>query len=130
MEEEIKYCEFCGKQVHAEAVICPFCGKQLEELEVEESGEMPSIVITNMNANMNSNTNISSAQAVADGGGKKCDKWTAFFLCLFLGAFGAHKFYEGKTGMGILYLCTAGLFTVGWIIDIFTILNKPDPYYV
>ena len=29
-------------------------------------------------------------------------------LCLFLGALGVHKFYEGKVGMGILYL---GAFT-------------------
>lgn len=38
-------------------------------------------------------------------------------LCLFLGWLGAHKFYEGKTGMGILYLFTFGLFGFGWVID-------------
>lgn len=38
-------------------------------------------------------------------------------LCLFLGWAGAHKFYEGKIGMGILYLFTLGLFGFGWIID-------------
>jgi hypothetical protein len=38
-------------------------------------------------------------------------------LCLFLGWAGAHKFYAGKTGMGILYLFTLGLFGFGWIID-------------
>lgn len=38
-------------------------------------------------------------------------------LCLFLGWLGAHKFYEGKTGMGLLYLFTFGLFGFGWIID-------------
>lgn len=39
-------------------------------------------------------------------------------LCLFLGWLGVHKFYAGKTGIGILYLCTFGLFGIGWIIDI------------
>lgn len=39
------------------------------------------------------------------------------WLCLLLGWAGAHKFYEGKTGMGILYLFTLGLFGFGWIID-------------
>ena len=61
---------------------------------------------------------------------KRCDKWIAFFLCLFLGGIGAHKFYEGKGGQGVLYLLTVGLFGIGWIIDIFVILGKSDPYYV
>lgn len=38
-------------------------------------------------------------------------------LCLLLGWAGAHKFYVGKTGIGILYLFTLGLFGFGWIID-------------
>ncbi|WP_405342843.1 NINE protein [Ruminococcus sp.] len=44
--------------------------------------------------------------------------------------FGARKFYEGKTGMGLLYLFTGGLFLVGVIIDFIAILTKPNPYYV
>ena len=39
-------------------------------------------------------------------------------LCLLLGWVGAHKFYAGKMGMGILYLCTFGLLGIGWFIDI------------
>ena len=62
--------------------------------------------------------------------GKMKRKWTAFFLCLFLGPYGAHKFYEGKIGMGILYFFTAGLFGFGWIADCIAILRKQDPYYV
>ena len=31
-------------------------------------------------------------------------KTTAFLLAFILGGFGAHKFYLGKTGQGILYL--------------------------
>lgn len=58
------------------------------------------------------------------------DKWISFLLCLFLGGIGAHKFYEGKIGMGILYLFTGGLFLIGAIIDLLIILTKPNPYYV
>ena len=43
--------------------------------------------------------------------------WIDFFICLFLGIFGVHKFRERKIGMGILYLCTMGLFGIGWFID-------------
>ena len=31
---------------------------------------------------------------------------TAILLCLFLGGFGAHRFYLGETGKGILYIFT------------------------
>ena len=49
-------------------------------------------------------------------------KLVALLLCLFLGPFGAHKFYVGKIGTGILYLFTVGFFGIGWIIDFFVIL--------
>ena len=39
-------------------------------------------------------------------------------LCIFLGYIGAHKFYEGKIKLGLLYLFTVGLFGIGWIVDI------------
>jgi hypothetical protein len=55
-------------------------------------------------------------------------KTTAYLLWFFLGFWGAHKFYLGKTGMGILYLLTAGLFFVGWIIDLFTLGRQVDQY--
>lgn len=43
---------------------------------------------------------------------------TDLLLCIFGGWIGLHKFYEGKTGIGILYLLTCGIFGIGWIIDI------------
>lgn len=42
----------------------------------------------------------------------------ALLLCIFLGTLGAHRFYVGKIGTGILYLFTMGLFGIGWVIDI------------
>ncbi len=58
-----------------------------------------------------------------------CEKWTAYFLCLFGGWAGAHKFYEGKTAQGILYLLTFGLLGLGWIIDLMVILCRKGNYY-
>lgn len=41
------------------------------------------------------------------------NKWVSLFLCTFLGWLGAHKFYEEKPGIGLLYLFTLGLFGIG-----------------
>lgn len=52
-----------------------------------------------------------------------------FVIVLFLGELGIHKFIDGKVGKGILYLCTCGLFGIGWIIDVIkallAIINPP-----
>ena len=115
---ETKYCEFCGNKVAVDAVICPKCGKQLEKLKSDVDNSKSQIVINNSN----------TTNGVI--GAKKCDKWVALLLCIFLGVLGGHKFYEGKTGMGILYIFTGGLFFVGVIIDLISILGKSNSYYV
>lgn len=48
----------------------------------------------------------------------------AYLFWALLGLFGGHRFYLGKIGTGILYLLTAGIFMVGWIIDVFTIPSQ------
>ncbi|WP_010255749.1 NINE protein [Treponema primitia] len=47
-----------------------------------------------------------------------------FFLCLFLGFLGIHRFYTKKIGTGIimLLLCWTGVSEIWWIIDIIMIL--------
>jgi hypothetical protein len=45
----------------------------------------------------------------------------AYLLWFLLGAFGAHKFYLGRVGMGFAYLFTLGFLTVGLWIDLFTL---------
>ncbi len=49
------------------------------------------------------------------------NRWIAFALCFILGVIGIHRFYVGKTGTGILYLFTCGLFGIGWLVDLILI---------
>ena len=113
-----KFCKHCGTKIAAAAVICTHCGCQVEDFK---QGGQPNIIINN------ANNNTVNAAAL---GFREKNKWTAFLLCFFLGGLGAHKFYEGKIGMGILYLLTAGLFGIGWLIDCIVLLCKPTTYYV
>ena len=115
-----KFCKYCGARIPEDAVICTACGRQVEMVRTEAA--QPNIIINNCNTNVNKN--------VARGYGRPKNKWVALLLCLFLGIIGGHKFYEGRVGMGILYLFTAGLFGIGALIDLIALLFKPNPYYV
>ena len=158
VERTTKYCQHCGKEIDRNSTFCPECGKRVEPerttqqtppvppqapsqasavycphcgVPVSPQGycpkcgnyvgaayQQPTIVINN------------TATAVANGRGREINKWIAALLCFFLGVFGAHKFYEGKIGMGILYLFTVGLLGIGALVDFIVILTKPNPYYV
>lgn len=115
-----KYCKHCGQLIDEDCVVCPICGKQVEELKSAQ----PSVVVHNTNTNVNTNTVTAAPR------GKAKNKWVAFLLCLFGGFLGLHKFYEGKMVMGILYIFTVGLCGVGVIIDLISLLFKPNPYYI
>ena len=47
----------------------------------------------------------------------------ALLLLIFLGGFGAHRFYVGRTGGGVLVLLTGGLCGIGWILDLVKLLT-------
>ena len=121
IKEKMKFCKYCGEKIAEEAVLCTHCGRQVEQLKSEQ----PQVVVNNTNTNVNKNINTGYT---GHGGAK--NKWVALLLCIFLGFLGAHKFYEGKILLGIVYLFTCGFFGMGLFVDFFSLLFKPNPYYV
>ena len=117
LQPGMKFCKYCGQQIPMEAVLCVKCGRQVEQLQGTQNVN-PQVVINN------------GPQPVVVHSGIPKNKWVAFVLAFVLGFLGAHRFYEGKVGTGLLWLFTGGLFGIGWLVDWITILTKPNPYYV
>ncbi len=122
MENNQKYCKYCGELIDKDCIICPKCGKQVEDLK---SNDTPIIINNSASSSASASTSVSTPVVVH---GKAKNKWISLLLCIF--TICGHKFYEGKFGLGLLYLFTAGLFGIGWIVDIISLVRKPNPYYV
>lgn len=105
----VMFCQNCGNEIAGSAAFCPSCGTLAGQ--VTQQSSQP-IIVNVMNT-------------TGDGGHWNYpyrSKWAAFFLCLLFGGFGIHRFYVGKTGTGIIWLFTLGLFSFGWITDLLLIL--------
>lgn len=138
-------CSFCGTLNEGYDKYCTNCGAPLEETEKEEKKEekVENTIKDNSNKRICPECGkiipkddaycvscyLKSQNEQQKTNKKSKSKWVGFFLCLFLGFFGAHKFYEGKAKKGILYLCTMGLFLFGWIYDCVMFLLKPSDTY-
>jgi hypothetical protein len=64
-----------------------------------------------------------SKTASGDSDASDKNKWVAFLLAWVFGYFGAHRFYVGKIGTGILMLCTFGGFMIWVFVDMLVILT-------
>ncbi len=69
-----------------------------------------------------SNNTVQGADPSQKAGSSGKSQIVALILCIFLGLLGVHRFYLGYTFMGILYLLTAGLFGIGWLIDLILLI--------
>ena len=52
----------------------------------------------------------------------KKDWLVTLLLCFFLGGFGIHSFYSGKTAIGVVQLLTAGGCGIWWLVDFIMIV--------
>ena len=53
----------------------------------------------------------------AERGPSKLSRGVALAFALLFGMFGAHRFYAGRTGSGVLQACTLGGMGIWWLYD-------------
>lgn len=90
-----KYCHACGSVIDAAAVVCPLCG-------VAQPGAALA-------------PHAYGLAHLGDASDRRL--LPAVLLWFFLGVFGAHRFYAGKIGTGLLQLVTFGGFGIWWLVD-------------
>lgn len=86
------FCPKCGARLPAGVAYCPQCGAPVT---YPNPGPVP-----------------------WEGGVSPYNRLAALLLCVLVGALGIHRFYVGKVGTGILWLCTAGVFGIGVLVDL------------
>ena len=97
-----KFCSECGSLINVKAEICPKCG--VRQLHQKISMDLGTVAPNGKN------------------------KIAAALFAFFLGGFGAHKFYLGKTGLGIVYLLLFWTFIPAIIafVDFILLLTMSD----
>lgn len=137
-----RICRNCGNPIDNNDAFCSRCGvKTYGETEpvarntrqTVRPGD-PSVMrgayttYGNVPSQYPQNTYYDGTSPVSMTGKPLKNKVLALLLCLCFGWCGAHRFYEGKIGTGILWALTGGLGGIGWLIDLIIIATKPRYY--
>ena len=122
-------CKNCGERVGDMAVTCPKCGMDPHTesfVEAKPAAASPVKSARTVYIQQNDPVRVVVEQTkflpvtfLAQTSPKS--RLAALLLCGFLGAFGIHRFYVGKIGTGILWLCTLGWLGVGALVDFIVI---------
>lgn len=117
-----KFCQNCGAPLTPDGKFCESCGTPIEQPQAPPAYTQappayaqppPAYAQPQVNINI---TNQNLAVSPKSQG-------ILILLWFFGGVIGLHHFYAGHIGMGLLYICTGGLFGIGWIIDLCSIVG-------
>ena len=118
------YCTVCGTEITGN--FCPRCGKAAPQYHKEDNR------YSSVDQNYGYRRRYDPDDSYYDGGNpysysyvterhvpvSNKSRLVALLLCIFFGYIGVHQFYVGRTGYGILYLLTGGLFGIGCLVDL------------
>lgn len=101
-----KYCVECGQIINKKAVVCPHCGCAQPYMDTVDQDSPNKPRFTGKPKELNS-------------------RWViTVILAIVIGGLGAHRFYTGKIGTGILMLITGGGCGIWYLIDIFMVCTE------
>ena len=109
------FCGVCGSSIIPQQIpqqSQPVYVQQPTQHQMPQQNQIPQVI----------NVHVAAPQATAPSISNK-SRGIALVLCILLGFFGAHLFYVGKSGRGVLYFFTAGLFFIGIVLNFFSILG-------
>ncbi len=113
MFEKIK-CEDCGassfSKVDDQTIKCNYCGAKLQKKQLEKQGASISQIAASVRDDIKNN--------------KSHFAIFKLIVCILFGAFGVHRFIEGKIVSGLVFLFTYGVFGIGYILDIFRLVRE------
>lgn len=121
-------CSQCGAPISAGATECKYCGEVLSVSNPQIQGLTQEAV---QQAEQTSTQNLVN-HGISPYWPIK-SKAAAGLLAIFLGGIGIHKFYLGKTGMGILYLLFCWTYIpafIGFIEGIVILLSSDQNFQI
>ncbi|MBQ4639309.1 MAG: TM2 domain-containing protein [Clostridia bacterium] len=117
-------CSSCGAQLQEGASFCSYCGTGVDEGTAR--GENTSVqhihVHNHYYEQQPEDARVVETVYVREEARSPKSRVILLVLYFVLGYVGAHKFYSGRIGMGVLYAVTGGIFGIGLFVDFFSIL--------
>lgn len=118
------YCSNCGTKLGDNYSFCPDCGQRVSD-NVPHEPDTRTEGVSSIDRDVIYDRLDQLADRI-DTIHTRVDEptWTEFWLAVFLGWLGVHRFYSRKIASGVLYFFTFGLFFFGWFYDVVRILYR------
>ncbi len=117
-------CPQCGAPVNANAAKCEYCGAAIAQAAPQQPAYQQPTYQQTVYVQQPINAERANWPVKS--------KIVAGILAILLGGIGVHKFYLGKTGMGVLYLlfCWTGVPAILGLIDGIMLLVSSDENFM